>query len=345
MAFTPAYTITDRLLANIKRITTLVHNLNTRRFPHVVFTELEKKARAISAYASTSIEGNPLPLTEVKKLLKSAPSHVRDSEREVLNYNKALTQLDQTIQHKRPPSLQRILSIHKDVMTGLLPPFQCGVLRTDPVVVNDPKTGNVVYLPPDATDVLTLMNDLVAFAQTHKTTIDPLILAGIFHKQMVIIHPFPDGNGRTTRLATKMLLAEMGLNTFHLFSFETYYNNNVSKYFQFVGEYGNYYELIEKSIDFTPWLEYFMDGIVDELLRVEKLLPTPTNIPEYRLEKHHRTFLTWIETHGSITDREYARLTPRAKPTRTLDFHRLRALGLIERKGKGKATYYVLKGS
>lgn len=78
--FPPKYTITNNLLANIKRITTLVNKLNDRRFPHVVLLELERTAREVSAYASTSIEGNPLPLTEVKKILKSRPAHIRESE-------------------------------------------------------------------------------------------------------------------------------------------------------------------------------------------------------------------------------------------------------------------------
>ena len=77
--FNPRYTITDHLLANIKRINTLVNDLNNRRFPYVILVEFEKVARAVSTYASTSIEGNPLPLTEVKKILKSKPAHIRDS--------------------------------------------------------------------------------------------------------------------------------------------------------------------------------------------------------------------------------------------------------------------------
>ncbi len=64
------------------------------------------------------------------------------------------------------------------------------------------------------------------------------------------------------------LLASLGLNIFALFSFENYYNQNTSRYFRQVGVYGNYYEIAE-SVDFTPWLEYFSDGIIDELLRVE----------------------------------------------------------------------------
>ena len=134
----------------------------------------------------------------------------------------------------------------------------------------------------------------------------------------------------------------MGLNTFNLFSFENYYNQNVTKYFQTVGEYGDYNELAD-SIDFTAWLEYFTEGLIDELLRVQKLLPNLGNTPETKLESHHLKVLEYIKKNGFINDRSYALLTDRAKATRTLDFQKLLNLGLIERQNKGRSTYYILK--
>src|SRR3989344_184799 len=323
--FQPQYTITDRLLADIKRVNTLVNELNNRRFPHVVLVEFEKVARAVSAYASTSIEGNPLPLTEIKKILKSKPTHIRESEREVLNYNQALQELNKKLEAEKVKlSLDLILKIQRQITEGLLPKFESGKLRDKPVVVNDPRTGKVIYLPPDTKDVKTLIADLIKFVNSNRNEIDLLILAGIFHKQMVIIHPFMDGNGRTTRLAAKVLLAEMGLNTFNLFSFE------------------NYYELVNK-INFTSWLEYFTEGIIDELLRVQKTLPEVGISPETNLQPHHLKILEFIKEKGFIADRDYAKLVGRAKATRALDFKKLIELELISRKGKGKATYYILK--
>lgn len=340
--YTPKYTITDNLLASIKRIYRLVGELNNRRFPNVVLFEFERNARAVSTYASTSIEGNPLPLTEVKKILKSKPEYVRNSEKEVLNYNQALQDLNAKLSKGVKLSTQLIVKIQGQVTNELLPKSDSGKLRQKPVIVNDPRVGQVVYLPPDFADVKPMMDELTEFIHKNRGKIDPLILAGIFHKQMVIIHPFMDGNGRTTRLATKVLLAEMGLNTFNLFSFENYYNQNVTRYFQTVGEYGNYYELVN-TIDFTIWLEYFAEGIIDELLRVQKLLPISNLSPKTRLEHHHELILNTIREKGFITDREYAKLTDRAKATRTLDFQKLISLGLIERKGGGRSIYYKLK--
>lgn len=343
--FQPRYTITHRLLEHIKRINSLVSELNNRRFSSVVLAAFEKTARSLSTYASTSIEGNPLPLTEVKKILKSRPTHIRDSEREILNYNQALQELNARLKTQAfSLSLSLILHIQQQVTSNLLPPFESGRLRQKSVVVNNPRLRKIVFLPPNAQDVKPLMGDLVEFVEKNIKMIDPLILAGIFHKQMVIIHPFMDGNGRTTRLATKVLLAQMGLNTFNLFSFENYYNQNVSRYFQTVGEFGDYYELKEK-IDFTVWLEYFTEGIIDELLRVQKLLPETEIIPQTQLQAHDQILLNYIKEHGFIKDKNYAELVDRAKATRTQDFKKLLSLGLINRKGKGKATYYTLHGN
>lgn len=340
--FQPIYTVTNKLLSNIKRISLLVNELNRKRFPHVVRMELERIAREVSTFASTSIEGNPLPLTEVKKILKTAPSHIRKSEKEVLNYNQALQNLNRQLeQGEIKLSLPFILKIHAKVVTGLLPKFETGRLRQREVFVNDPKTGQPVYLPPDPKDIKPLLEDLIEFINSHRRKLDPLILAGIFHKQMVVIHPFMDGNGRTTRLVTKALLATMGLNTFNLFSFENYYNQNVKKYFQTVGEFGNYYELVDK-IDFTNWLEYFTAGIIDELLRVEKMLPKIAASPQTKLQPYHLRILNFIQKNGFISHRDYARLTSRARATRALDFQKLIKLGLIKRHGKGRATYYIL---
>lgn len=341
--FKPNYTITNKLLSNIKQISSIVLDLNNRRFSKVVLYELERSAREISTYASTSIESNPLPLTDVKQILKTQPQNLRSSEQEVINYNKALEELNKNLKTGSVPfSLDLILSIQKQAVDKLVPKYQLGKLRVEPVFVNNPKTGKTAYWPPDAKDAPQLMNDLVSFATSSKGVIDPLIIAGIFHKQFVVIHPFMDGNGRTARLSTKVLLADMGLSTFNLFSFENYYNRNVTNYFNNVGILGNYYDIVD-SIDFTNWLEYFSDGIIDELLRVKKLLLKVSISPKTELMPYHKKILEFIREKGYISDRDYAKLTKRAKATRSLDFKKLIDMGLIKRKGRGRATYYQLK--
>lgn len=212
-------------------------------------------------------------------------------------------------------------------------------IRCQPVILHNPRTREVVYLPPDHIDVPALVNDLLDFVAANRPILDAIILAGLFHKQLVIIHPFMDGNGRTTRLATKLLLTGLGVDTFNLFSFENYYNQNVRRYFQQAGAFGNYYDIID-TLDFTPWLEYFAAGILNELQRVEKQLEQYQSAPHNPLQFHHKLILNHIDAHGFITDKAYAALTDRAKATRTLDFNKLIELGLIIRQGRGRATFY-----
>jgi Fic family protein len=335
--FQPHYQISPQLLDSLKRIAVLVHELNKRAVPQVILIELQTEAQAVSTYASTSIEGNPLPLTEVRRLLKQQPEQARQSELEVLNYNRALVALSRDLNRSLTPNL--LLHIHEQVMAGLLPPHQSGRFRQEPVIIHNPRSREVVYLPPDHADVPPLVDDLLAFVQANQDRLDPVILAGLLHKQLAIIHPFIDGNGRTARLAAKLLLARLGMNTFNLFSFESYYNQNVTRYFQQVGVLGNYYELVD-GLDFSPWLEYFAGGILDELLRVEKELERRQATPETTLQPYHQLILDYIDDHGFITDKAYAALTDRAKATRTLDFNKLMEMGLITRQGQGRATYY-----
>ena len=261
----------------------------------------------------------------------------------MLNYNKALVELDDLMKAEKIfLDIDWLEKIQKMVTKGLIAKHQCGHIRQEPVFVNDPKAGKTIYWPPDHQEVAPMLKELFDFLEKNTSSVDPLILAGIFHKQCVIIHPFVDGNGRMARLSTKVLLAKMGLDTFNLFSFEKYYNSNVTKYFEEVGLLGNYYDL-KDHIDFTPWLEYFTDGIIDELLRVKKELEKENATPGTTLKDYHRKLIGLIQEKGFITDREYAEMTDRAKPTRNLDFRKLIDLGVIVKVAKGRSTYYKLK--
>jgi len=342
MSWTPKYTISNKLLLTIREIGESLGELKSFSLSDQQLARLELEARELSTYASTSIEGNPLPLTDVKRLLKTNKENVRDTEREVLNYNKALRSLYAQVRSgKFQLSVKTLEKVQAQVVDGLMENLShCGALRRDPVIIRNPrKIDEIVFIPPDSKDVGKLTADLLKFIKGNIGKIDPFILAGIFHRQYVIIHPFIDGNGRTARLLTTTILGEAGLDLFEIFSFENYYNRNISAYFKAVGLEGDYYDLAE-SIDFSGWLEYFADGILDELRRMRKALPEKTNVI-LRLEPHHRKILDYIEEHGSITQREYGGISSRSLASRKLDFDKLIKLNLIEAKGTGRGTYYV----
>jgi len=342
MSWSPQYTITDKLLLTIRKIGEALGEIKSFTLTDKALARLELKARELSSFASTSIEGNPLPLTDVKRLLKSRPTNIRDTEREVLNYNKALQSLHKSVRSKSfKLNFSTFEKLQAQIVKGLMEnPVDCGRLRQEPVIIRNPrKPDQIVFIPPDSKDVKRLTSDLIAFINKKIGKIDPIILAGLFHRQSVIIHPFMDGNGRTTRLLTTAILGKAGLDLFEVFSFENYYNQNITRYFKAVGLVGEYYEQ-EGTIDFTEWLEYFAEGIFDELSRVRKALPESMGPPP-RLEPHHHNILNYIDEHGSITQREYGAISSRSLASRKLDFEKLLDLKLIEAKGRGRGTYYV----
>jgi Fic family protein len=194
-----------------------------------------------------------------------------------------------------------------------------------------------MFMPPDWKDVKRLTQELMDFVNDHDGQIDPIILAGLFHRQNVIIHPFMDGNGRTTRLLTTAILGQGGLDIFEIYAFENYYNRNVTRYFNAVGLQGDFYELRD-NIDFTGWLEYFAGGILDELYRVRQTIPA---FPGPRLEEHHKRILAYIEEYGSITQGEYGQLANRSLAARKKDFQKLVDMGQIESHGGGRSVYYT----
>ncbi len=343
MTWNPKYIISNKLLLTIREIGESVGELRSFHLTDQELAKLEIEARELSSYASTSIEGNPLLLTDVKQLLKSNKENIRDTEREVLNYNKALQTLYKKVRSdKFQLSVKATENIQGQVVDGLMDnPAHCGALRKAPVIIRNPrKIDEIVFIPPDSKDVRELLSDLLEFIKDNIGKIDPIILAGIFHRQCVIIHPFIDGNGRTTRLLTTAILGKAGLDLFEIFSFENYYNRNITRYFKAVGLEGDYYDLTD-DIDFSQWLEYFAEGILDELSRVRKALPEQSGTKP-RLESHHRQILEYSEKHGSITQREYGQISSRSLASRKLDFDKLVKLNLIESKGTGRGTYYVL---
>lgn len=70
--------------------------------------------------------------------------------------------------------------------------------------VYDSQTGNPDYIPPEYIDIPDLLDELVEYVNT--TDDHPLIVAAVVHYQLVTIHPFEDGNGRTARLLSGYIL-------------------------------------------------------------------------------------------------------------------------------------------
>jgi Fic family protein len=116
------------------------------------------------------------------------------------------------------------------------------------------------------------MKALVSWVSTAQGESLPCpIRAGIAHYQFATIHPYYDGNGRTARLLTTLILHLGGYDLKGLYSLEEYYARSLGDYYKAltVGPSHNYYEGRAKA-NITEWVEYFCEGMADSFERVRR---------------------------------------------------------------------------
>ena len=92
--------------------------------------------------------------------------------------------------------------------------------------------------------------------------VHPAIIAGVAQHRLVWIHPFLDGNGRTARMFTTLLLYQRGYDFKYLFNLSEYYNSSRDKYYEGL-------RTVDRSGDYTEWLEYFLGGLSLQMMRIE----------------------------------------------------------------------------
>jgi Fic family protein len=225
-------------------------------------------------YYSTAIEGNRLTQEQVSKVLDQRQHFAgreRD-EREVLGYYAALEKVEQFAAGKNPVTEQQIKLLHPLVMNGGSTRGKPTPYRDGQNVIRDSRSNRIVYMPPEAKDVPALMKEMVAWISAPAAQDVPCpIRAGIAHYQFATIHPYYDGNGRTVRLLTTLILHLGGYDLKGLYSLEEYYARNLFAYYQAltVGPSHNYYGGRAES-DLTPWVDYFCKGVAESFQSVKK---------------------------------------------------------------------------
>lgn len=203
------------------------------KLPVTLSARLRKNSRKKSSYASNKIEGNPLSEAEAGEAIESSRRHFLKPEQEVRNYYAALQFLEQARKRNRPFSRELILAVQELVVqgesaekTGIRGPMPPGVL----FAVYDEKTGVAEYIPPEAGDIESLLAELVEYVKTSDD--HPVLKAAVVHYQMVTIHPFEDGNGRTARLMSGYVLDLHGYGFNNIGSLEEYFAYDVEEYYR-----------------------------------------------------------------------------------------------------------------
>ena len=338
--FEPQFTYTDKIVNYIAEIASAKEVISNAKIIPLYDTQLKQEALIRSSHYSTSIEGNPLNLDEVETLIKNNQEPTTKAEQEVLNYFNVLNHLDQY-----PDELitsDTILSIHKDLTKDLLrnPEYE-GKFRDTPVIIGNQHTKKINYVPPNAYKVPYLVEELLDWLNNSTTGMYPVIIAGILHYELVRIHPFVDGNGRTSRLMATLVLSIHKFNIDNYFTLDEYYNQDRQAYVDALHS-------ADKNHDLTNWLEYFCGGVLYSINKVKsEVLKLAEITSKYdntiQLTPNEISVLTLLEEKGHIQNkdiREMLNITPQASYK---IIKKLKAKELIESRGNGRNTEYLLK--
>ncbi len=161
---------------------------------------------------SLSLEGNPITLPDTIKILKNEviPRDLKSEDiEEVKNYQKAILQMLGDVHQRRPLTQESILEYHKLSMGHK--PRIAGEIRKNSVHIK----GNPDFKTAKAEEIRPLLKELLEkydkFLKKKSTIKEIVDFSSYFHNQFQYIHPFEDGNSRTTRLITFHLLHLKGI--------------------------------------------------------------------------------------------------------------------------------------
>ncbi len=338
--FEPKFTYTNKIVNYIAKIASAIEIINNAKIIPLYDTKLKQDALIKSTHYSTSIEGNPLNLDEVKTLISENQKPTTKAEQEVLNYFNVLNHLNNY--SDKIITKNTILSIHKDLTKDLLrdPEYE-GKFRDRQVIVGNLHTKKINHIPPAPYKVPSLVEELLNWLNNSTDDLYPVIIAGILHYELVRIHPFIDGNGRTSRLMATLILSTHKFNIDNYFTLDEYYNQDRQAYVDALNS-------ADKNHDLTNWLEYFCHGVlysIDkvklEVLNLSKITSKYDNTIE--LTPNEISVLSLIEEKKQIQNKDIQMRLNISPQASYKIIRKLKDKNLIKSVGKGRNTRYLLE--
>lgn len=344
MMFKPKFTITleiNNALAEIERARGF---LDAIKIKEEWFAEMQKEALILETHYSTHIEGTALTLKQAKDILegKRVKAVNPDDKKELLNYKKAMDFISGYLGKEDPVTEGLVREIHKILVKGVRgEKADPGAYRKAQNYVVNSKTREVIYKPPPPLEVPHLMRDLVEWMKLSKE-LSPILLAGIVQFQFVHVHPFLDGNGRTARLLSTLILYKTGYDFKRLFTISEYYDKDRPAYYNAIQSVRN------NDMDMTGWIEYFVNGLKAQMVEIKekgeviiRADAVVNKLEGYNLNNRQERIIRHLLKSGRVNNEQCQELCKSIKRTATRDLSGLVDKELIERKGEKKGTYYV----
>lgn len=357
--YTPKFSITNNILKYIGKIEAAREVIENAPLVPAYEAKFRDEAIIRTVHHGTHIEGNELDTGEVKAVLAASPEtlwsggkaliEAKDRDiQEVLNYRRVLAYID-----KRSKQIgeKDLLAIHKLTVDKILVSEQAGKYRKTQVVVKNSKTKEVSFMPPKADEVPKLVKEFFGWLGDETGDVHPVLAAGITHYVLAFIHPFVDGNGRSARALATMVLFSRGYDIKKFFSLEEYFDRDAKRYYKTLQEVSNQKVDSLSDRNLTIWLEYFCEGLAEELERVKQRVQKLSldsrlkgRTGQIMLSERQVKLVEFMETYGSINNRQWRNvLRNYSDDTILRDLKDLQRKGLVKKKGSTKGAVYILK--
>lgn len=341
--FSPQFTITHAMADGLTRIERARGFLDAATLSERWVRDMSRRALLLEAHHTTHIEGTELTLDQAERVLAGTevPEARADDVRELLNYREAFAFVSTYLEDGGPVTEGLVREIHKRLVTGVRGGAAApGEYRRVQNHVVNSRTGETVYTPPPAHDVPVMMAELVAWLQREQD-VHPVLVSGIAQFQLVHIHPFLDGNGRTSRLLCTLCLYRAGYDFKRLFTLSEHYDRDRPAFYRALQQ------VREHGMDLTGWLEYFVEGLAAQLAEVrrcgEQAIERDVLVGEHRLNERQSEALRHLLESGGLTIQDFERLCPGTN-RRTLqrDLRTMLQKGLIVGEGATNRLIYRL---
>lgn len=307
---------------------------------------LEKRAADLEAYFSSHIEGARSTLDEALAFMKTGKKRSKDESLQMIINNRLA--LDAAAKHIGKPiddaficRLQHILTenTHKER------PITRGEYRHGPIyVVNAMR--QVVYEGPPAKMVPEMMRAFIAWLNADQG-LDPILKAGIAHLYFVQVHPFDDGNGRTARALSNLVLANAGLKFINMLALSDYYDHRRPQYYRAIQDCRSH------GRDMTYFLIFYAEALLEKIEEVKKELDVEQRIgnitdllPSDVYRRLHRRQIKalrlMLRSTEKMTTKLYCRVNKCSDETARKDFMSLVEMGIFVQDGQGRSSGYVL---
>ena len=303
-------------------------------------------------YHGTHIEGNDLTMTQTKQVLEGESIFGRDRDvQEVINYRNVVKLIDDLAPKRAGYDLESLLEIHRVTVDKLVPPEKTGVLRKTQVLIKEEGTGKVIFQPPPSHEVPFLLDEFFEWLNdTGAKDIHPILRSGIAHYILVAIHPFVEGNGRTVRAFSTLILMREGYDTKKFFALEEHFDEDPATYYESLSMVDRQSPNLGNR-DITPWLEYFTGVVATEFEKIKdkvRKLSVDSRLKvkfgeQVALTERQMRLIEYISDQGSGGMAELKKvLSMVSEDTILRELKDLLSKGILKKQGSTKASKYVI---